>query len=289
MTQDTQPSLAVAVLGAGIIGAAVARNLARKGFAARVWNRTPQKAQPLAADGAVVCADAADAARGADLIITVLKDGPAVLAAMRAAAGGLKAGATWLQLSTVGAPATAELAAWAAAHGLAFYDAPLLGTRQPAEAGQLVMLASGPRQGREPAQAVFDAIGRRTLWVSERAGDASGLKLALNSWALALTHGAAESLALARGLGLDPALVLDAVAGGPLDSPYLQAKGKAMLAGDYTASFTVDNAAKDAELILAAAAEAGVAMDCAAAGLRRFQRAMDAGHGDKDMAASFLV
>ena len=282
-------SLRVAVLGAGIIGAAVARNLVRKGFAVRAWNRTAEKAQALAADGAAVFADAADAARGADLILTVLKDGPAVLAAIRSAAAGLKAGATWLQLSTVGAPATAELAAWAEAHGLAFYDAPLLGTRQPAEAGQLVMLASGPLQGREPAQAVFDAIGRRTIWVSERPGDASGLKLALNSWALALTHGAAESLALARGLGLDPALVLNAVAGGPLDSPYLQAKGKAMLAGDYTVSFTVDNAAKDAELILAAGAAAGVALDCAAAGLRRFQRAQEAGHGDKDMAATFLA
>ncbi|AUH49384.1 hypothetical protein CXB49_00285 [Chromobacterium sp. ATCC 53434] len=154
---------------------------------------------------------------------------------------------------------------------------------------KLLMLASGPQSCREQAQAVFDAISRRTIWVSEQPGDASRLKLALNSWALALTHGAAESLALARGLGLDPALVLDAVAGGPLDSLYLQAKGKAMLAGDYTVSFTVDNAAKDAELILAAAAEAGVELDCAAAGLRRFQRAMDAGHGDKDMAASFLV
>ncbi|UTH75805.1 NAD(P)-dependent oxidoreductase [Chromobacterium sp. IIBBL 290-4] len=283
------PTPSIAVLGTGIIGSAIARNLVRKGFAVRAWNRTPDKAQALMADGATACGSAADAARGADVIITAGKDGAAVASAMRQAEAGLKPEQIWLQLATIGLEATAELSAWAAQRGLIFYDAPVVGTRQPAEAGQLVMLASGPLSRRDQAQNVFDAISRRAIWISEQPGDGSRLKLVINNWVLALTHGAAETLALAQGLGLDPALALETIAGGPLDAPYLQLKGKAMLAGDYSVSFSVDNAAKDAGLVLAAAEAAGVRMDGAAAGLARFQRAIAAGHGGKDMAATFLA
>ena len=127
------------------------------------------------------------------------------------------------------------------------------------------------------------------MWVSEQAGTSSRLKLALNSWAFALTHGLAESLALAKGLGVDPALLVDAVTGGPMDSGYFQAKAAAILADNYTASFSIANAVKDSQLVVDAAAQAGVQVDAAQAGLKRFERALEAGHGDKDMAASFLA
>lgn len=282
----------VAVLGTGIIGAPVARHL-RGHFAVRVWNRTRARAEPLAAhDGLEVCGTPAEAVAGADVVVTVLKDGPAVREAMAAAAPALAEGAVWVQLSTVGAEEIDELARLADGYGLVLYDAPVQGTRQPAENGALVVLASGPRTAGEPlelARLVFDAIGSRTVWVSDEPGAASRLKLALNSLVFALTHGAAESLALAEALGVDPALVVDAVAGGPLDSPFFQAKAAAIRAGDYTASFSVSNSVKDAELVVAAAESAGVAADVGAAGLARFRRAADAGHGDKDMAASYLV
>lgn len=279
----------VAVLGTGLIGAPVARNLQRRGFAVRAWNRTAAKAQALAADGVAIAAQAADAVRGAAIIVTVLKDGPAVLEAMRAAAPGLAPGALWLQLSTVGAEAMAPLAQFAEQHGLVFYDCPVQGTRQPAEQAKLVILAAGPSAQRAQAQLVFDAIGQRSLWIAEQAGAASRLKLALNHWAFALTHGLAESLALARGLGVDPALVVEAVRGGPMDSGFFQAKAAAMLSGSYGASFTLANAVKDARLVADAAAGAGLWLDGAQAGLRRFERALAAGHGDKDMAASHLA
>src|SRR5690606_19520150 len=115
------------------------------------------------------------------------------------------------------------------------------------------------------------------------------LKLALNNWAFALTHGLAESLALAKGLGVDPTLVVDVVTGGPMDSGYFQAKSAAILADNYTTSFSIVNAAKDARLIVDAAAQAGVQLDAAQAGLWRFERALVNGHGDKDMAASYLA
>ncbi|GGV50054.1 dehydrogenase [Streptomyces spectabilis] len=279
----------VAVLGTGTIGAPVARNL-RGTFAVSVWNRTPAKAAALAAlDGVEAHTDPAAAVAGADVVVTVLKDGPAVREVMEAAAPGLAPGAVWAQLSTVGVAAADDLAAVAERHGLVLYDAPVQGTKQPAEQGRLVVLASGPPADRNRVEPVFDAIGSRTVWVSDEHGAASRLKLALNSFVFALTHGAAESLALAEGLGVDPALVVDVVAGGPLDSPFFRAKAAAMLAGDHTPSFTVTNAAKDARLVVEAAGAAGVPVDVTAAGLRRFERAAAAGYGDQDMAASHLA
>lgn len=287
MTADTHPT--IAVLGTGLIGAPVARNLSRKGFAVRAWNRTTAKAQALAADGVQAFDTPIEAVRGADIIVTVLNDGASVVDAVEAAAPALSRGAVWLQLSTVGVEAIATLAQFAAQHGLVFYDAPVQGTRQPAEQGQLIVLSSGPLNGRTTAQPVFDAIGKRTLWVSEQAGASSRLKLALNSWAFALTHGIAESLLVAKGLGLDPSLVVDVVTGGPMDSGYFQLKAAAILAGNYGTSFSIANAVKDSRLLVDAAGQAGIQVDAAQAGLRRFERALEAGHGGKDMAASYLA
>jgi 3-hydroxyisobutyrate dehydrogenase len=288
MTDSASP-LSVAVFGTGLIGAAIARNLARKGFNVRAWNRTAGKAQALKADGVEPFETSADAARDADVLITVLKDGPAVSEAVAAALPGLRKGAVWLQLSTVGAEAIDTLAALAEENGIVFFDAPVQGTRQPAEQGKLVILPSGRAEGRGIAQQVFDAIGQRTVWVSDKPGASSRLKLALNAFVFALTHGTAEALAIARGLGIDPALVVEVVTGGPLDSGYFQSKAAAILKEDYTTSFSVDNGLKDTRLVVEALTGTGVHADMVAAGLSRFQRAADGGHGEKDIAASFLA
>lgn len=279
----------VAVLGTGIIGAAVARNLARKGFAVRAWNRSPEKARALAADGVAPFDDGAEAVRGAAQVITVLKDGPAVLDAMQAARPGMEPGTTWLQLSTVGIEANDQLAAFAREAGLGFFDAPVLGTRQPAEQGKLVILGSGPLARRDEVQPVFDAIGQRTIWVGETPGASTRLKLALNAYVFVLTHGTAETLRIAEALGVDPHLVIEALTGGPLDSGYLHIKGGAMLSGDFAPSFTLENGLKDARLIVEALQGTGTRADLAEAGLARFERAASAGHGEKDIAASFLA
>ncbi|CRL52043.1 NAD(P)-dependent oxidoreductase [Pseudomonas sp. URMO17WK12:I11] len=288
-SQASAESKTVAVLGTGIIGAAVARNLQKNAFNVNAWNRTYAKATALSVSGVEVFEKAEDAVRGASIVLTVLKDGPAVLEAMKDALPGLAKGTVWLQLSTVGVKANEELAAFAKQHGLEFYDTPVQGTRGPAEQGQLIIIASGGLSQREVVQPIFDAIGKRTLWVSEQSGVSSKLKLALNSWAFALTHGIAESLSIAEALGVDPALVVDVVKGGPMDSMYFQLKAASILSGDYTVSFSVANAVKDAELVVEAARDAGVKVDAVEAGLNRFSRALQAGHGDKDMAASYLA
>jgi 3-hydroxyisobutyrate dehydrogenase len=283
----TTPQQTLAVLGAGsTMGQPMARNLARAGFDVRAWNRSREKAAALAGDGVALCDTPAQAVEGAAVIVTMLSDGAAVLAVAQDALPAATDGATWLQMSTIGIDATERCIELAERHRLGFVDAPVLGTKAPAEQGTLVVLSSGPDELREPLEPIYDAVGQRTMWLGE-AGTATRLKLALNAWVLTLVEGTAETLALAEGLGLDPSLVLDAVAGGPLDLPYLQLKGKAMLERNFDPSFRLALAAKDAGLVEEAMAQAGLDLPL----LNTIRERLDEAaveHGDKDMAATFL-
>lgn len=280
----------VAVLGTGIMGAPIALNLARKGFAVRAWNRTGGRAEALSRDGIAVFDAPAKAVTGARIVITMLKDGDSVRQTMEAASPNLVKGVIWLQLSTVGVEAIDALAMFASGLGAVFYDAPVQGTRQPAEQGQLTILAAGPEDHRRDVNAVFDAIGKETRWLSATAGVASRLKLALNAWVFAMTHGIAESLSIAEALGVNPELVVDVIAGGPLDSGYFRAKASATLAGNFATSFSVDNGFKDSELILSAVEAAnGPSLDIVRAGRARFERVIAQGRGDGDIAATYLA
>ena len=279
--------LIVSVLGTGIMGAAMARNLAAEGHDVRVWNRTPEKAAGL---GAQVAPTPAEAVRDADVIITMLYDGGTVREVFALAAPALKPGARWLQSTTVSLGDVAALAELAAAHDVVFYDAPVLGTRQPAEAGMLTVLGAGPAEHRDQLAPVLDAIAAKVVWLDEQGarGGATRLKLVANSWVLAATHGAAEALSLAEALGVDPDRFFEVIGGGPLDMGYLHAKVDLIRQGKLSpASFAVETAEKDARLIVAAGAEHGVRLDVAAAGAERFRRAAAQGHGDEDMAASY--
>jgi 3-hydroxyisobutyrate dehydrogenase len=286
----TAPS--VALLGTGIMGAGMARSMLRAGIPVRVWNRTRAKAEPLEADGAAVCDSPEEAVRGADVIVTMLADGPTVLDVMTAARRGLAPGQIWAQASTVGVGWLDELAGFARDQGLVFLDSPVQGTRQPAEQGKLTVYAAGPDGAsdaiRELVRPVFDAVGQKTIWLDE-VGAASRLKLVVNSWILTLTNGAAEALALARGLGVDPEAFLAAIAGGAVDSPYLHLKARAIIDGDFSPNFTVTLAAKDADLVVEAGEAAGVRLDGASAVAERFRRAIQLGHGEDDMAAAYFA
>ena len=275
----------VAVLGTGIMGAGMARSLLREGIDTTVWNRSPERAKPLADDGARVAATAAEAVAESDVVVTMLFDIEPVLSVMADVAEAWPSGAVWVQSSTVGIEGTRRVEAFAAEHGIDVLDAPVLGTKAPAENGKLVFLTSGPSALRDTVAAPFEAMGSRTQWVSETLGDASKLKLAVNAWIGAMVNGVAQSVALARGLGLDPQQFLDAVDGQAVDSPYVQLKGKAMISGDYTPSFELDGVVKDTNLIRDALTEAGTATTLADAIADRLSAATGAGHGQEDMAA----
>ena len=277
----------VALLGTGTMGAGMARNIAAARIPLTVWNRTRSKAEPLAEAGIKVADSPADAVRDADLVVTMLFDVESVESALDEARDGLKQGAILVQQSTVGVAGADALAARAASLGLVYVDAPVLGTKQPAENGALVILASGPDEVRDTVAPLFAAIGSRTVWVGE-AGQGTRLKLVANSWVLTVTEGIAESLTLAKALGVEPRQFLDVVKGGAMDAPYVQLKGAAMLDGNFAPSFGLDGAAKDAALIVEAARAAGADLAVIEAVQQHFARALDAGHGDQDMAATFL-
>jgi 3-hydroxyisobutyrate dehydrogenase len=268
----------------------MARNLVKAGFTVRAWNRTRAKAEPLAADGATIADDPVDAARGADILVTMLMDGPATLETGRAAAAALPKGGVWVQMGTIGTAAHDEIALIAKEHGLHLVDAPVSGTRGPAEQGKLVVLASGPASIRDQVQPLFDTLGQRTLWVSENSehGDGTRLKLAVNAWVLAIGAAIGESLAIADTLGVDPQLVLDTLKGAGTDSPYAQTKGSAILNNELAPQFGLDAAYKDSQLISEAIGDK-LRLDIADAASDRYRRAAEAGHGNEDMAAAYFA
>jgi 3-hydroxyisobutyrate dehydrogenase len=274
----------VAVLGTGIMGAPMARNLLAAGFGVRAWNRTAEKAEALAGDGAEVAGTPLEAATGADAVVTMLADGAAVEAAMNGPNGALAAldGAPWIQMSTIGVAATERLKATAAEREAPFVDAPVLGTKQPAEEAQLVVLASGPEDEHERCTPIFDAVGRNTLWLGH-AGAGSRLKMVVNLWILSSVETLGEIVGLARALDVDPESFLGAIDGGPLSMPYAEVKGRAMIDGEFPPSFELALARKDAELVLEAAAD--LELPVAQAVAVQFRRAEEMGYGEEDMAA----
>lgn len=278
--------MTVAVLGTGIMGEPIARNLLRAGITVRAWNRTRAKAEPLAAGGAQVCDEPAEAAAGADVVLTLLHDGESVENVMAGVLPAMEENAVWTQMSTVGPEAADRLAALARNRNVTFIDSPVLGTRKPAEDAKLLVLASGPRDGR--AQRVFEAIGSRTMWLGEGT-EASRLKLVANSWALALTTAVGEALALAGRFGLDQQLFLDAIEGGLLDSPYARMKSEAIMTGSLEPSFKATGAVKDANLVVSAGRAAGANPRVAEAVCDQMRRAVALGHGDEDMAAVYFA
>ena len=292
MTEQAASQPSVALLGTGIMGTGMARNMLKAGIPLRVWNRTGSRAEPLAAEGAAVCSDPANAVRGADIIVTMLSDGPAVFEAMTAAGPGLTPGQIWVQAATVGLAWLDELAELGRDRALVLIDAPVLGTRKPAEQGQLTVLAGGPDGAsdsiRERVRPVFDAVGRQTVWLDE-VGAATRLKLVANSWIAALNVAVGETVALAEALDVAPETFLEAIRGGLADSAYLHLKARAIIDDDYTPSFSVALAGKDARLIKEAGEAAGLQMDVATAAAERFARAAELGHGEDDMAAAYFA
>jgi 3-hydroxyisobutyrate dehydrogenase len=275
----------IAVLGTGAMGAPMARNLARAGHDVRAWNRTIEKAEPLRDDGVDVRDDPAAATTGAEVVMTMLADADPVMAVAEQAS--LAQGQIWWQASTIGLDGNERCAALAAETGAVLVDAPVLGTRQPAEDGKLVVLASGPDDALDTCAPFFDAVAARTLRLGE-AGTGTRLKLAVNAWVLVVTEGTAETVALAESLGLDPNLVLEAVGGGGLDLPYMRMKAKLMFEREFPPSFALSLAAKDARLVVEAAERHGADLPAARAIAERMTEAAQT-HGDKDMAATYLL
>ncbi|MEA2843829.1 MAG: 3-hydroxyisobutyrate dehydrogenase [Actinomycetota bacterium] len=279
----------VSVLGTGTMGSAMAANLARAGLSTVVWDRTPSAAAALASVGVTVAPTLVDAVRSADVVITMVSDGNAVasVATDQGMLDSLPAGAVWVQMATIGVDATDRMAALTAERrpDVAFVDAPVSGSKGPAERGELIVLASGPADVVDRLEPVFDAIGRRTIWAGG-AGRGSRLKLVLNSWLAFLAEGLAETVALADGLGITRDELRQAVAGGPLAAPYAMAKLAKIADDDFAPEFPLVLALKDVDLALAATPSRLPGM---AAISEQWHRAVGDGLGDLDISAASLA
>ena len=279
--------MTTALLGTGTMGYGMAGSLLRAGVDLRVWNRSAAKAAPLAEQGATVAATVSEAVEGADVVVIMLYDADSVLEVLTQAQTSLATGALTIQSSTIGVEGVERVAAFADEHGIALLDAPVLGTKQPAEQGNLVVLASGDPTLHDRATETFDAIGSRTVWVGDTVGQASALKLACNAWIATITAAVGQSVALASGLGVDPQLFLDAITGSAVDTPYAHLKGAQMLAGEYPPSFALDGGVKDVTLIQDAAKRTGVNPVLIEAVLAAYTRASTDGHGAEDLGAVY--
>ncbi len=244
----------VTVLGTGIMGSAIARRLGGAGFEVTAWNRTTDRARPLEADGIRVEPDLARAVEAADVVLTMLFDADAVLEVAQGWLSHAAPDTVWVQSGTIGIEGTARAYPLAEQHGVRFVDAPVLGTKGPAEQGRLTVLAAGPDVVLSALSPVFAAYGAKTVHAGEQPGAATALKLTCNTWLACLTAGVAQSLKIAEVLGLDPNLFLEAIGGSTSDTPYAQAKGREVLAGDYAPQFATEGLLKDLRLTHSAVA-----------------------------------
>jgi 3-hydroxyisobutyrate dehydrogenase len=274
----------VAVLGIGAMGHGMATSARRAGLPTVVWNRDPEATRDLAELGADVAETAADAARRAAIVVTMVTDTDAVLSIAQdhGMLAALSPGAIWAQMSTIGVDGIERVAALVEKErpDITFLDAPVSGSKDPAEQGQLTIFASGPDEARTRVAALFDALGQRTIWVGP-VGTGTRLKVVNNTWLAFAAEAVAASVALARRLGLATDTVADALDGGPLVSPWQAAKLQRIANGDFSAQFALALALKDVRLALDAAGDDRfAALACLA---DEWQQVVDQGLGDQDL------
>ena len=274
----------VAFLGLGTMGAPMAANIARRGHALTVWNRSAARAQPLVDAGARLAASPAEAARGADAVVMMLSDPIAVHAVVDGPDGvlaGLGPNALVIDMSTVDVDTARAIDVGVRARGGRFVDAPVSGTRKPAVEGKLVIMAGGDPEDVARARPILEAMGR--VVPVGAVGQGMAAKLVLNGLGAHMMTGFSAMLVLAARLGLDLDAMLEVIGAGAFSSPLYAAKAPRMRARDFAPDFTLTLMHKDQELVLATAATRGYAMPTLAAIRDVLAQAIAAGYGDGDL------
>jgi 3-hydroxyisobutyrate dehydrogenase len=262
----------------------MASSALRAGIRTIVWDREPAASQRLAELGAEVAPSAADAARLASIVVTMVPNADAVVA-VATDEGVLKAlapGAIWVQMSTIGIAGIERVASLVERErpDITLVDAPVSGSKDPAERGELTIFASGPDDARVRVAALFDALGRQTLWVGP-VGTGTRVKVVNNTWLAFGAEAVNASVALANRLGLESETIVAALEAGPLVSPWQAAKLERVMHGDYSPQFALQLALKDVRLALDAVGDDSfAALGCLA---DEWQHAVEAGLGDEDL------
>ena len=245
-------------MGTGLMGFPMAGRLVSAEFPLTVWNRTPDKAAPLAERGAKLADSPAEAARQADIAVAMLTDGAAVADVLfkQGVADAMRPGALVIDMSSIKPKEARAHAARLASRGIAHLDAPVSGGTLGAVEGTLAIMAGGERADFERAAPVFAALGRATLVGPAGAGQLA--KLANQAIVAINIGGVAEALLLAAAGGADPASVREAIRGGFADSRILEVHGERMLKRDFVPGGRINVHIKDLNNILEAAHEAGL-------------------------------
>lgn len=280
-------NLSIGFLGLGVMGGGMAARLADAGISVTVWNRNRDRAAAFAARGITVADTPKLAARGADVVISMVADDIAsrsVWLGPDGAVAGLPAGSLAIETSTVSPDWILELGGIVAAHAADLIDAPVTGSKTHAASGQLFFLVGGTADMFERAKPVLALMGRDAAHIGPL-GSGARLKLINNFMCGVQAAALAESVALIERSGLDLATSLKVLSSGAPGSPVVNAVGPRMAARDYTVNFGLPLMHKDLSYAIAEGAKHGVTLSTARAALGHFDRAMDAGLGDVDFSA----
>ena len=277
----------IAFLGLGLMGGGMARRLLGAGFAVTVFNRNPARAEPLAAAGALVAGSPREAAAGAEVVFSMVADDAASRAIWLGPDGaiaGAARGAVLVECSTLTVAWVQELAQAAAAAGAECIDAPVTGSKNQAAAGELNFLTGGNAAALETIRPALNAMGRSVTHLGPT-GSGALLKLINNFLAGVHVAATAEAVAWIERTELDRAQAIAFLSDSAVGSPVTKTVAARMCAPDFTPNFFLRLMAKDLGYASGEAAKAGQQLTSAAMARDVFQRAIAAGHGDKDMSA----
>jgi len=276
----------IGFIGLGLMGRAMAMNLHNAGFRVAVYNRTRADTTEFADLGCTVAATPKALARNSDTIITMVSDMAAMDAVLEGPEGVLPAftgGSTLINMSTLSPEYTAALAKKCFISGVEFLDCPVAGSKPLAEKAQLVILAGGKKETVEKLSPVLKAMGRAIVYAGQ-APAGTALKLCMNLLVAQMTTALAESAALAAAQGLDPQLLFSALEESPaLNCGYFRMKKDNIINRDFPPAFQLKHMLKDARLMLAEAARAGLELPVTAAVEKLLAKSYNNGYGDKDL------
>ncbi len=278
----------VAIIGLGIMGGRMARNVLKAGYALRAYNRTAAKAEALRPLGAMIVASARKAATGADFVITMVSDPPALAAVLEGPEGvwtGCRPRALVIDMSTVDPATSRTMAARAASLGLRYLEAPVMGGVGAAEQGTLTIMVGGAADDFAAAKPLLGTMGKKVLHAGPM-GHGSVLKLAANLVAACIVTAMNEGLVLATKAGVDPALVAEVLAE---RSPLIERTAPRVLARDFAARFPLKLSSKDVQLALSTARNLGVPLSGLEAVAQLQAAALAKGLGDLDQTATIQV
>lgn len=276
-------------LGLGIMGSAMAANLARAGFDVLVWNRTAEKGAPLVSLGARQGESPREVVAACDITFAMLADPSAVQAVCAGPYGvlaGTSPGHDFINMSTVDDITSCTIASAVAERGGRFLEAPVTGTKQPAEEGTLVILAAGDESLFEAAAPAFGVMGKTALYLGE-VGNGACMKLVVNAIMAGMMAALCEGMALGQKSGLSGERLLEVIDAGAFANSMFRAKGRLLLDRDYPTSFALKYTQKDLRLAVELSERSGQPLHCTAAVNETFKRARVTGHGDEDISAVF--